>query len=214
MPDLDFQIEDVGIEPFAAVPTLTFDLRIAARDRPIRNIALTSQIRIEPARRGYGPEEQERLSELFGEKRRWGQTLRGFLWDHVNLPVPPFETECLVKLPLACSYDFNIAATKYFHGLEEGVAPLSFLFSGAVFYEEVDGRLQIGQIAWNKDASFNLPIATWRKLMAQYYPDTTWLQVPNDLFERLAQYKRANGFTDWETVLSSLIRTATLESAS
>ena len=214
MPDLDFKIEDVDIEPFAAVPTLTFSLRILARDRPIRNIALTSQIRIEPARRGYVPGEQERLSEMFGEKQRWGQTLRGFLWDHVNLPVPPFDTECVVKLPLACSYDFNIAATKYFHGLDEGVAPLSFLFSGAVFYDDVDGHLQIGQIAWNKDASFSLPIATWRKLMAQYHPDTTWLQVPNDLFDRLSHYKRVNGFTDWEKALSSLIGAATLEPTS
>jgi hypothetical protein len=211
MPELDFKIEDVNIEPFAAVPTLTFDLRIGSPDRAIRNIALASQIRIEPARRGYGPAEQERLSELFGETRRWGQTLRGFLWDHVNLPVAPFETECVVKLPLACSYDFNIAATKYFHGLDEGVAPLSFLFSGAVFYDDADGYLQIGQIAWTKDASFNLPIAIWRKLMAQYYPDTTWLQVPNALFERLSHYKRANGFTDWEKALSSLIGAATLE---
>ncbi|HEX3917325.1 MAG TPA: DUF6084 family protein [Caulobacteraceae bacterium] len=205
MPDLDFSIEGVEIERFAMAPTLLFALRIASRGEPVRNIALSCQVRIEPARRGYEAGDHERLSELFGEKQRWGQTLRGFLWDHVNVPTPAFEGSCVVKLPLACSHDFNIAATKYFHGLRSGDAPLSFLFSGAVFYDGADGALQIGQIPWSKDASFALPVATWRELMARHYPDTTWLRVPNDLFERLGRYKRERGFTDWGAALDSLI---------
>ncbi len=211
MPELDFRIEAVEAEPFAAVPTLLFSLRILS-GQPIRNITLRAQIRIEPTRRGYSTGDHERLSELFGETSRWGQTLRSFLWDHVDLPIPAFETECVVKLPVTCSSDFDIAATKYFHGLDDGDIPLSFLFSGAVFYDDNDGRLQIGQIAWSKDASFPLPSATWRALMARYYPDTTWLRVRHDLFERLGRYKRRHGFTDWGKALDSLIPKDALES--
>ena len=205
MPDLAFSIEGVRIERFAVAPTLLFALRIAAAPGPIRNIVLRCQVRIEPARRGYGDADHERLSELFGERQRWGQSLQSFLWDHVNLPVPAFEGECVVDLPLTCSHDFNVAATKYFHGLEDGGAPLCFLFSGAVFYDDTDGRLQIDQVAWSGQAEFTLPVATWRALMAQYYPETTWLRVRNDLFERLYRYKRAGGFADWDGTLDSLI---------
>jgi hypothetical protein len=212
MPDLEFRIEAAEPEPFAAVPTFMFSLRILSSE-PIRNITLRCQIRVEPARRGYAGDDYERLSELFGETSRWGQTLRSFLWDHVDLPVPGFETTCVVKLPVTCSNDFDIAATKYFHGVGDGDIPLSFLFSGAVFYDGPDGRLQIGQIAWSKDASFSLPSATWRALMARYFPDTTWLRVRNDLFERLGRYKRRRGFTDWANALDSLIPDDLLESA-
>ncbi|HEX4533114.1 MAG TPA: DUF6084 family protein [Rhizomicrobium sp.] len=212
MPELNFKIEGVEIERFAAVPTLLFDLHIDA-DMPIRNITLRTQIRIEPARRGYVCAEHEPLRELFGERRRWGETLRSFLWDHVNIPVAAFERECTVKLPMTCGHDFNVAATKYFHGIQEGGAPLSFLFSGAVFYDDEEARLQIGQISWSKNSNFLLPAATWRDLMALYYPDTTWLRVPNDLFERLYRYKREKGFADWDGALDSLIPLEALERA-
>ena len=213
MPELDFKVVGVEVERFAVAPTLVFDLRIRSQDRPIRNIALRCQIRIEPTRRGYEPGDQERLSELSGEKRRWGQTLRSFLWDHVNVAAPAFEGECTVKLPVPCSHDFDVAATKYFHGLSDGDAPLSFLFSGAVFYDDDEGRLQISQVAWSKEASFALPVATWRTLMTRYYPDKTWLRVGNDLFERLYRYKREKGFTDWDKALDSLIPQDGLEPA-
>jgi hypothetical protein len=210
MPELDFKITGVSVEPFAAVPTLLFDLRIAS-DMPLRNIALRCQIRIEPTRRNYTSEEHEPLAELFGEKRRWGQTLRSFLWDHVNLQVPAFEGETTVKLPLVCTHDFNVGATKYFHGLQGGGAPLSFLFSGAIFYDDADGHLQIGQVSWRGEAAFGLPVETWRALMTQYYPETTWLRVPNALFERLYRYRRDKGFVDWNQTLDSLIAQNELE---
>ena len=46
----------------------------------------------------------------------------------------------VVDLPVPCSSDFNLAATKYFAALEEGEIPLCFLFSGTIFYEARRGR--------------------------------------------------------------------------
>ena len=114
---------------------------------------LRCQVRIEPARRRYTPAEKERLLDLFGTPERWGQTLRPMLWTHVSAVVPPFEGEAVVDLPVPCSFDFSLAATKYFAALDGGEIPLCFLFSGTIFYEAADGGLQVAQIPWEKEAT-------------------------------------------------------------
>ena len=160
MPELDFQLEGVEVARYAAAPLLVFRLRVSNvdPDETIHNVSLQCQVQIETARRRYEPGEQERLQELFGEPERWGATLRPLLWTHTSTVIPPFQGNTLVELPVPCSYDFNVAATKYFYGLEEGEVPLLLLFSGSIFYADDDtGTLQVSQISWNKDASFRLP---------------------------------------------------------
>src|SRR5580693_150962 len=134
MPDLNFQVEGAEPQRFAAEPILTFKLRVSeatppgTRQTPIHAVALRCQIRIEPARRHYEAREKERLVDLFGTPERWGQTLRPMLWAHVSASVPPFTGTGVVDLPVPCSFDFNLAATKYFDALEAGDIPLCFLF--------------------------------------------------------------------------------------
>ena len=74
------------------------------------------------------------MRDLFGEPERWGQTLKTFLWTHVSTIVPAFSGTTEVSLPVPCTFDFNVAATKYFAGLEEGEIPVCVQFSGTVFY--------------------------------------------------------------------------------
>jgi Family of unknown function (DUF6084) len=119
--------------------------------------------------------------------------------------VPAFDRECLVDLPVPCSYDFNLATAKYFYGLEAGEVPLLLLFSGTVFYDNADGVLQLEQISWSKEATFRLPVHLWQEMMAHYYPDGTWLRVSREMFERIYGYKRAHGFLTWEQALESLL---------
>ena len=109
----------------------------------------------------------------------------------------PPRSSCQVP----CSYDFNVAATKYFAGLEEGEIPLSLLFSGSLFYEDQDARLQVAPISWTKEATFRLPVATWRELMDAYYPNIAWLQLRRDVFERLYRFKMENAIPTWEQAL-------------
>ena len=59
--------------------------------------------------------------------------MRSMLWTHANLLVPSFVGATLVDLPIECSFDFNVAATKYFSSLDDGDVPLCFLFSGTCF---------------------------------------------------------------------------------
>jgi len=207
MVDLDFAIEGVEIERHALSPLLNFSLRIVNKtlDCAVLSVMLNCQVRIEPIRRGYGAPEHDRLSELFGAPARWGQTLQSFLWTHVNLTVPAFDGGCIVDLPVPCSLDFNIAATKYFDGLTDGEAPLNFLFSGSVFYRDPERRLQIGQIAWTKESAFRLPVTVWRELVEHYHPQSAWLCLRRDAFDALYRYKRQNGLPTFERAIEDLL---------
>jgi hypothetical protein len=104
-----------------------------------------------------------------------------------------------------CTFDFNVAATKYFAGLSDGVVPLDLLFSGSVFFETPDYGLQITQISWNKEARFRLPIHVWQEMMEHYYPNSAWLCLRRDVFERLARYKSEQGIPTWEQALESIL---------
>jgi Family of unknown function (DUF6084) len=206
MPDLNLQIEGVETISHAAVPLLAFKLRVrnASADEMIHTVVLRTQIQIEVTRRQYGPQEQERLQDLFGEPSRWAQTLRNMLWTHVDLVVPGFTGDTLVDLVVPCTFDFNVAATKYFHGLQSGDVPLIFLFSGTVFYQD-GGSLQVAPISWEKEAKFRLPLQTWRELIEAYYPNSAWLYLRKDVFERLYQYKVRCGIPTWEQTVERVL---------
>jgi hypothetical protein len=204
MPELSYKIEGAAPLALAATPQLGFQLRVTDSDPApalIPAVALRCQIRIEPARRRYQVSEKEKLLDLFGEPSRWGQTLRGLLWAHASLIVPPFTASTSVELPLPCTFDFSVAATKYFAALEDGEIPLSFLFSGTIFHEGDDGRLQALPIPWDKEAEFRLPASVWREMMDQYYPNTSWLCLRRDVFDRIHQFKMRRGIPTWEQAL-------------
>src|SRR5690242_427767 len=131
MPDLHFQVLRAEAPAFAAAPLLILKLRVDndVADEPIHSVALRCQIQIAATRRHYGPRDQARLTELFGEPDRWSQTLRSLLWTHTSAVLPPFTGCAEVDLPVPCTYDFNVAATKYFYALEDGDLPLLLLFS-------------------------------------------------------------------------------------
>ncbi len=207
MPDLKFSVEGVEVESHAVAPTLLFKLKIAnaTPDVPVQNVQLQCQLRIEPTQRPYDATEHEPLSDLFGTKDRWSNTLHSMLWTHTATQVPGFAAETIASMLVPCSFDFNLAATKYFAGLEDGEAPLTLLFSGTIFYRNREGRLQIEQIAWSKEANFGLPIATWRAMMDHYYPDTAWLQLDRKTFEALYAFKRAKGLPDFEQAIAALL---------
>jgi hypothetical protein len=207
VPDLSFHVTGVDAPPHTATPVLHFKLAIANADpeEPIQAIMLRCQIRIEPAGRPYSSAEKSRLLDLFGEPARWGQTLRSMLWTHSNVVVPPFRGATEVDLPAQCTFDLTVASAKFFDGIETGEAPLLLLFSGTVFYEAPDGTLQVAQIPWSKEASYRLPICAWKNMMDAHYPNTAWLCLRRDVFERLQRYKVERGIPTWEQTLESML---------
>jgi hypothetical protein len=207
MPDLDFTVVDAEALPFAASPTILFKLRIgeASEGVQIHSVLLRVQIRIEATRRHYDAEAEARLLELFGEPERWGETLRSILWIQVSTVVPRFEGSVVAELPVVCTYDFEVAAAKYFYALEDGEVPLLFLFSGTVFYTEGEGTLQIAQIPWEKEAHFRLPIETWKEMMNHYFPNSGWLRLRKDVFDRLYRYRAERALATWEETVDELL---------
>lgn len=206
MPDLYFSVEGAEVLEYAAVPTLMFKLRIENRgDEPVRSVSLNTQIRLAVTQRHYEASEQARLLELFGEPHRWGETLRSLLWTHTVLQVPPFEGSTVVDMPVACTYDLDVVATKYLHALEDGEVPLEFLFSGTVFYAG-EGGLQVDRISWEKEAEYRLPVRVWRTMMEHYFPNSVWLRLHRDAFDRLYDYKLRMGYPTWEAAVESLLR--------
>ena len=210
MPDLSFSVDGAEAVSFAAAPLLSFKLRIRNSNEAehVQSIALRCQIQMETTRRKYSAKEQEQLFELFGEPERWGRTLRSMVWTHTSAVVPPFQGETIIDLPVPCTFDFNIAATKYFAGLDDGVVPLNLMFSGTIFFERDDAGLQVEQISWDKEAQFRLPVSVWRNMMDHYYPNTAWLCLRRDVFERLSRYKMEQAFPTWEQAIESLIPVA------
>ena len=71
--------------------------------------------------------------------------------------------------------------------------PLVFQFSGTIFYAAPDGAMRIAQIGWDKEARFRLPARVWREMMDLYYPNSAWLRLRRDTFDRLHDYKQAAG---------------------
>jgi hypothetical protein len=203
MPDLRITIQNAEVAQHAATPLLLFHALIAnePRDEIIHTITLRAQIQIEVTRRKYEPPEQAHLKDLFGEPDRWGQTLRNLLWTHASVVVPRFAGSVLANIPVPCSFDFNVAATKYFHGLTHGDLPLCFQFSGTVFYESGNGSLQVAPISWDREAKYRLPLRTWKDLMDFYYPNSAWLALHKDTFEKLYQFKVREGIPTWEEAL-------------
>jgi len=201
LPDLHFQVEDAFATPNAAVPQLTFKVRLTnAEPEPIHSIALRAQVQIEPVRRRYTPPEQERLKELFGEPERWSKSVHPLLWTNANINVAGFAGSTVIDIPVTCTFDFNVAITKYIYGLEGGELPMSLLFSGTVFHLGRMG-LQVAQIPWDREAGYKLPVRVWKEMMDVHYPNTAWLCLPRDAFDRLAEYKARNNIATWEQAL-------------
>jgi hypothetical protein len=212
MPDLDFRVEDAEVLKFAAVPSLLFKLRIEnLEEEPIRSVALNTQIRIAATRRHYDTVEQERLLEVFGEPHRWGNTLRSLLWTHTNLQIPPFSGSTVIDMPVPCTYDLEVIGSKYFYALEDGEVPLEFLFSGTVYYAGEGGRLQIARISWEKEAEFRLPVRLWKEMMERYFPNSAWIRLRKDAFDRLYDYKVRMGLPTWEAAVEALLRASEQE---
>ncbi|MGD0268412.1 MAG: DUF6084 family protein [Candidatus Sulfotelmatobacter sp.] len=207
MPDLNFQVERAEVVSNAASPLLALKLRLSTSDpnETIHTVALRCQIQIETTRRKYTPEDQAKLRDLFDDPSRWSQTLKNLLWTHASIVVPSFQGATVVDLPVPCTFDFNVAATKYFDGLSDGEVPLCVQFSGTVFYASPQGSLQVAPISWDKETRFKLPVKVWRDMMESYYPNSAWLCLHKDAFDRLHQYKVRQGIPTWEEAIESLI---------
>lgn len=207
MTELSFECTGVRADRYAAAPTLLFRLRLTASDATrVHAIALRCQIRIEPARRGYRADEAEALSDLFGERARWGSTLHPLQFAQVSQVVPGFTGETEVDLAVPCGYDLEVAAGRYFRALHDGEVPLLLLFSGTVFAGT--GGFQVQPVSWDKEAAVRMPVAVWQEMTEAHFPGCGWLRLPNATLDALLAYRSRHALPSWQAAVESLLASA------
>jgi len=210
MPELDFEIVSADPVRDLAVPALAFQLRIQNRaaEEQVHAILLRCQIQIEAPRRRYSLREQNELRDLFGEPERWSQTLRPMLWANVCMNIPSFGESVDSSVHVPCTFDLMVASTKYFHALAGGEVPLTFLFSGTVFYRAGQAGFQVSPVPWTKEARFRLPVQTWQAMMDLYYPNLAWLSLQRNVFDALYRFKVKEGLPTFEEAIERLLAAA------
>jgi hypothetical protein len=206
--ELVFDCTGARADKFAAYPSMYFTLRISEMTgQRVEAIALRCQIRIEPARRRYTAEEAERLNDLFGDTQRWADTLKPVQFITVSTMVPGFTGSTDVDLPVPLTYDMEIGATRYFAGLDGGDVPLLLLFSGTIF-STADGRIQVAQVPWSKEASYRLPVSVWREAIDAHFPNAAWIRLSLLTFDDLVRFKTAKGLLTWDSTILALLSEA------
>jgi hypothetical protein len=203
----------LGAHPSAqtAAPGVTFRLRIEdSSERPVHAIVLRCQTRIEPRGRRYSKEEQARLYELFGDVSQWDRTLRGVTWAHSTVAVPSFERRIDCDLPIACTYDLEVASAKYLHAIRDGEVPLVFLFSGTVF-SVAGGSLCMEPVSWDVEASFRMPASIWQSAMDQFFPGGGWLRLRRETIDRLQAFRGRQALMTWDHTIDRLLAAARAE---
>jgi hypothetical protein len=207
---IEFAVTGIEIERYAATPSLTLKVRIAeTTGEPVHAMALRCQLRIDPQRRGYDQDEAAGLLDLFGDRVRWHDTLRPFLWLHTSAMVPGFTGETEATLPLPLTYDLEVAAPKYLHAVRSGDIPLSLMFSGTAFLRG-DNGFQIRQIPWDTDQTYRMPAGIWREAMDQYFPGAGWIRVQRDTLDALLRVRSDLGLSSWEETFAAVLAKAGL----
>ncbi len=208
MSDLEFEVVGVGPERYCAAPTVTFKVRITENSGDnIYAVALRTQIMIEPQRRRYTPEEEQRLLAQFGERDRWGQTLKPFYWATVGSMVTAFTESVEIDIQVPLTYDWELASTKFLHAVETGDVPVNLLFNGTIISKGESG-FSIEPVPWNKESRFGVPAGLWRAVMDIYFPGTGWIRTDRSTIDKLERFRSIRGLTSWERTFDVLVEEA------
>jgi hypothetical protein len=208
MTALRFECLAAESDPYAFGPTVRFKLKVVNRtpDR-VHSIALRTQVRMEPRRRRYSPEESAKLNDLFGDPSRYAETLNPMQLAELSVMVPSFTGEIEVTLDMPLTYDMEVASTKFFHNLDDGDVPLLMLFSGTIFYS-TDAGVQFGQVPWHEEAEFKLPVSVWRQAMEEHFGGRAWIMLRKDKLDALAAYRSERTIPSWEETIERLLKEA------
>ena len=202
MTQLQFAITGAAPKPRAASPAISFGLSIASNER-IEALVLRAEVRIEPQWREYTGREKPLLNDLFGTPERWGQTLRTFSWADVPVMVTAFDEQTQATIDVPCTYDFDVAATRFLHAVNEGEIPLRFFFSGAIFTYGGNG-LSTERVAWSSEASYRMPEQVWRDALHAVYGDDALIRVSAQTLERLHALRSLSGAVSWDDLFARL----------
>jgi hypothetical protein len=199
--------------PRTAAPGITLRLRIEElTGHRVHAIALRCQTRIEPRGRRYTKDEQARLYELFGAVSQWDRTLQAVTWAHSSVVVPSFDRRTDIDMPVACTYDLEVASAKYLHAIRDGDVPLVLLFSGSIFNVNENG-LCVEPVPWDLEVSYRMPAATWQAAMDQFFPGGGWVRLQRETIDRLQAFRGRHAVVTWDEAIALLLEAAEEETA-
>ncbi|HEV2058914.1 MAG TPA: DUF6084 family protein [Solirubrobacteraceae bacterium] len=208
-PVVKIDILGAAHEPFAAQPTLRFELSVSEpTDRPIYAISLKAQINFDPARREYDASTREELIELFGVPERWPSTTRSFLWCHSSTVVHSFTGATTFGLEVPCTADLEVTASKYVAALPDGDVPITMHFTGRVLYQGPNRQVQAVHLPWSTTASYRMPVSVWRNMMKHHHGNSGFVLLHEDTIAALKKHKRVNGLHSFDAVVLDLLERA------
>jgi hypothetical protein len=208
VPEFVFECTGAYPDAGAAAPTISLKLHIEETTGvTVHALALRTQVRIEPLRRRYDDTEAAAMADLFGDRSRWGTTLKPLQLGFVNQMVPTFTGRTDVEVALPCSYDFDVAANKYLYALADGEVPLLLLFSGTVFTAEGNG-FSVSLVPWDRETRFRLPVQVWQDTMELHFPGSAWLRLGRPAFDALYRYRTEQQLTSWDDAVERLLKAA------
>lgn len=208
MSELVFDVLGATADVYAVAPTMNFHLRVLeTTGAQIHCLALRTMLRIEPVKRRYSDEEGERVGDLFGDRSRWGDTMKPIMFANSVQLVPGFTGSTQVDLPIPLTYDFDVATAKYFHALDEGEVPMILLFSGTIFVKG-ESDFTIEQVPWHKEALYRLPVSVWREAMDAHFPGGGWLRLSRDRIDALQRFKSKLTIPTWDQTIDALLAQA------
>jgi hypothetical protein len=205
---LGFSVLDARPSAQTAAPSITFRLRIDdLAAEPVHAIALRCHVRIEPRGRRYTHDEQERLYELFGDPSQWDRTLQPVTWAQSTVLVPAFTGHVEVDVPVPCTYDLEIASSKYLHAIRDGHVPLLFLFSGTAFKAgRNESGFSIEPVPWDRESTYRMPVTVWRSAMDRFFPGGGWMRVSCETLDRLQTFRGRHALVTWDEAIDRLLQ--------
>jgi len=60
-------------------------------------------------------------------------------------------------------------------------------------------------VPWDCEYRYDMPVAVWRALIAQHYPNAGWVRLSHDTIAALAGYKSVHGLLDLDHAVTSLL---------
>lgn len=205
MTKLEFEMIAAHAQAHPAMPALRLRLRVRADGPAVDAIALRVRVQIEPWRRRYTQQEQVLLSEL--------SATTALQWSETAVALAGFEGETTFEVPVACTYDLQVAAGKYLTALEDGGVPVRLFFNGTIFRGAPNG-FNVEMLPWDLECADEIPVAIWQRAMDACFSGQAWLRVDRGTFDALRRYRTAHHHASWDDTMSALLAAESVEGAS
>jgi len=201
---LTFEMVDATADRFSAAPIVRLRVRVRLEGEAIDALALHVRVQIEPAGRAYDTDEELLQQELFGKRERWVQSVRPLQWTECAVMLNAFTGETTFDVPIACTYDLQVASSKYASALKDGNIPVRLLFTGTIFRGAQSG-FAVEMLSWNSERQGRVPVATWQEAMERVFPGQAWIRVDRPTFAALRRYRTEHALYNWEDAFAHLL---------